>query len=288
MEQDYINIHAWVHDAAGRSLFKQPANSKSQLVVVSCCKSDDCTFFKRNECILLDTAIFNRSSCPYGKKQYTTGYTKRARKNYSWVKKYQEKYKDILGGLHSPTDVMAKVGEYIYLPYAHMNMNKRLPLERHSSAFGSGDKFLKMSDFTPDMIKIIVDFHPHAMMGGEILSYQREIVPIFVQHLKENFPAIYKEANEIAELDRYIKVFSHIGRLAYVHTLKTGCEIWKKDSPAEKWTWDGEYLRSTTQTLSFPITRDYDQLEMTMLPTETTTITITSNDQVCDMTKFLK
>lgn len=286
---EFENIHAYVYNVSSPSLFKSKANERSKFTLISCNNKENCTLFGRGECVLLGFGLFDRFTCPYGKKYVETGLTKRAAKNWKWCSDREKKYNDIHGSLKKPTAAMARIGDMVYLPYNFLNMNKKLPFETHGSWFVSGDKFLQFEYFEkPETIKEIITFKPYAMVGGEIKDYQDKVIPEFVNHLKENFPEIFNASNIDECLVEYIERFSNIGRKAYIKTLKVGCKIWKKNYQNEPWIWDGTFLTCKNYSISFPITRDYENVSVKMVPKEYGVIEITSEDQVFEGTKFLK
>ena len=280
-------IYSYVYNVA-TSVFKMPGNHRSKFTIIKCCNRDNCNLYRRGECNLLTIGVFSNPSCPYGNKYIEEGYTKRAKNNFRWCQEREKRYPNVKVALSRATDIMTRVGEFVYLPYPHLNMNKQLPIESHSSVFISGTKFFPFDEFQkPEIIHSIVNFKPQAMMGGEIRSYQEKVIPDFVNHLYEVFPEIYKNCNTDGYLDKYIKNYSNIGRLAYVSTLKKGCRVWKKDSPNTIWVWDGEFLQSNSERFFNPIVK-IEEIEIRIKPKKGAVIIITSEDQVDSNTKFLK
>lgn len=138
-------------------------------------------------------------------------------------------------------------------------------------------------NFTVETIISLIKFRPRAMMGGEILSYQKEEVPLFVKHLSEVMPNLYaKLVKQFPEVSTLVEKYSYIGRKAYLHTIRKGVEITKKN---EKWLWDGEYLTTDNYHLVFSIA-PYSEINIRLKPKPDAVITITDDSQVSEKTKF--
>jgi hypothetical protein len=284
-------IHTWVYDVSMTTFIKSNANEKSEYTKILCSNKENCTFFKRNECLLLALHIFSNAKCPYGKKIIEKGYTKRAQKNRSWCDKRQKEHPDKLNKLHKPMDALAKIGDYVFLPYSLMNKNDAVPYLSHNenTIFGTGEQFILYDDFIkPETIKKIVHYRPRALFtNSPIREYAEKTVPLFIKHLSEFFPDVYDNANVDNCLDEIIANFSNIGRYARVQTLKKGCKI-KKEADDFSYTWDGTNLVANDNVkLLFPIIK-YEHATIIIHPKKDSTIKITSDDQVDENTEFVK
>lgn len=280
-------VHAHVYNPQN-ALFKSNRNDKAECQIITCYNSGNCGLFNRGECATLTS--FGFSACPYGKKSFETGFTPKAMAFNKWISDRKDKYKDQLGKLKSYQRKMALVGEYVFLPYAHLNMNRALPFKHHGSAFSSGDNFIELAQFNVELIMSIINFYPQAMMGGEIVSYQREVVPKFVAHLREVFPDRYSDVvKHHPYIANIVSNLSPVGRKALLNTLRPGVIVTKyHDTPklnTQHWVWDGEYLTSTNAGVSFPIV-DYDECTIRIKPKPNVSVQITSEDQVDDDTKY--
>jgi hypothetical protein len=280
-------IHAHIYDPRRPSLFgKAPANEKAQLFLVRCDNTDKCDLYKLKKCTR--RKAFG-SCCPYGKNDGIYGsWTRRAKKFSTQINKWYEKYPEVNDSecsLSAPDHKIAKVGDYYYLPYSHMfHNNKKVEVLEESGFFRAGVPFIHKDNFDGETIISLVNHRPHAMMGGEIASYQREEVPLFVVHLYENYPDLFNEANKIQDLSKYIKEVDYVGRYAYVKTLKVGCTVIKHNG--EPFLWDGEYLIAQSDKISFPIIDDFDELILKFKPSDSSAVKITNNNQVDSTTKF--
>lgn len=280
--EDYkvVNTHIYTpHDA----IFRGMRNDRAECKTVRCSNSENCGLFARGECAWLGG--FGWQACPYGKFNQKEGFTKKARAYFKWIKEKKDLAGDTLDKLSSHKNVMAIVGEYIFLPYAHITMNDKIPFLAKGGLFNKENCFLKYENFTIDNIISICEFRPYAMMGGEILSYQKEVVPNFIKHLSEILPKTYQQLCLVFERAKSIvDSYSHIGRKALLETItpNAGRLI---DCHKSEWVWDGEYLTSNKCRASFMLISDYSELRLK--PNKGCVVEISDNSQVNENTKFL-
>lgn len=223
--------------------------------------------------------------CAYGVVSHESGFTTRAMKSREWVDKRREKYEPWLNKLTSASSVIADVGDYVYLPYSHMNMNKQVPFLAHSALFLSGSPFVLKSDFTIDTIIKMCEFRPQAMMGGEIRTYQTEVVPEFLKHLYEHRRELFNELCK--RYDRAKKIateYTFVGRKATLATLVPNVGEYT-DIHSGKWVWDGKYLTSFNSHACFMLVRGYTELRVK--PPEDAVVAITDDGQVDENTSFV-
>ena len=278
------------------SIFKQKASKKARTEVIFCSNSENCDLYKAGSCLY--GGIFTHH-CEYGRREIEHGYTKKARAYSKWISDRKEKYDPDgkVGRLSSPINKLAVIGDYIYLPYAQMNMNEAVPFDVHSNIFISGTKLISKSDFNVNTIKSIVEFRPMALMSGphgrEILSYQKEEVPLFLAHLNELFPELYEELFETyPELKEKYKPkrISYIGRKAYLLTLSSGFSFSTnhKKYPV-KWYWDGTMLTSKSEHAydkTWGGIKEFDEVSIELKPNKDTVIEVQDNSWVLPTTKF--
>ena len=69
----------------------------------------------------------------------------------------------------------------------------------------------------------VINSKATAMMGGEIPDYKNEVIPNLVYGLKTTMPTLHKKL--IKEFPKHDKEPNHIGRYAYMNTLKDGCQV---------------------------------------------------------------
>ena len=106
------------------ALFKEHRKSRSKITIVRCEKSAECKLYKKDQCTLVGS--FNSTECPYGDLSVETGPTPRSKNYYSWVSDKKKKYEGAKR-LGQAGSVLARVGEYIFLPYSFLGKNEKVP-----------------------------------------------------------------------------------------------------------------------------------------------------------------
>lgn len=275
-------IHANVYKP-GSGLFKSKANDRAEVQTISCC-NETCPLRAVGQCYMRGGLFGN--ACPYGRSRREEGPTKRAAKFYGWVND-KKKLHEGVPFLSSPPDKLAFIGDYVLLPYAHLDMCKAIPFLKHSGFLSRGLPFLPRENWTLDTVRTMLAFRPQAMMGGEIASYQKEAVPKFLVHLRELDHDMWSQLIAVRpELD---KQASHVGRQALLSTLKPGIE-WTESATQYpvKWHWDGKVL-TTTSMNSYSATWGRVKIESVVIqatPKADATVVVQSNDWVTEQTTF--
>lgn len=286
MKNNLVHAHIFKpHNA----LFKSVRNDKAECHTIRCTHSDQCGLFARGECSWRRS--FGWSACPYGKPSTETGFTKRARKYHDWIHEREERHKGI-GTLSSHTDMMAEIGDYVFLPYSHMTSNENVPFVAKGGAFLKGNAFLPKESFTIENIIKICEFRPQSLnlFGGgdpEIKSYQAEEVPKFLIHLSEQMIGVFDELCTVYPRAREIvDNISYKERKAVLATVVPNVGTFV-DIHGGKWTWDGTYLVSTNSRASFMLVGRREIVELRIKPAENAVVKVTCNEQVDKNTKLL-
>ncbi len=264
------------------ALFKAHRKGSAEVKLIHCENSSKCQLYKKGQCALL--GVFGGSPCSYGHMTYEEGPTPRAKKYYSWLSEKQKQYEGTKR-LGQASDVIAIVGYYVYLPYAHINMNtKVLFWGGHGGFARSGGTMVLQKDFTVDMINEIVKFRPEALFGGEISSYRLEIVPKFLKHLSEHMLEKFNEF--VAKYPEYEKFrnTTNVGRKAILSTVNSNVGKFK-DIHGGLWSWDGEYLISTNSKISFALINGFSEVKIK--PSGKSVVIITEDAQVNTTTEFV-
>lgn len=186
-------IATWYGDPA-RGIFK-PNKSKDHATIsrLYCSLEDPCPLLQQGKCIRRGWL----QRCMYGSQSLEEGPVIRAKGYLPFVARAKEAAA-ACGDVESWPNRMAYVGDYVYLPYAHMDSSQGafvqgpsgygkqepLPFMQNSALFSSGMPFIKRELFTPDLIGRIIAWRPQALMGGEITSYQSKEVPQFLRDLR--------------------------------------------------------------------------------------------------------
>lgn len=257
--------------------------------IISCDMKDQCSLYAQGQCAAIRS--FGGGGCKHGKQTVERGYTSRAKKYSKFRDKWRnhEKY----GALKPNTKKLAVIGDEIYFSYPHINLEvdegRNVKLDGPSFGFGDKTTYIPKETFTPELIKRICDYRPQALMGGTIGSYREEVVPLFLSHLKEVMPGLYKEF--ITKHKGYVESINYVGRKAYIHSLEP-CNVAyvSRNYPNldNYWYWDGEQLIYKSGYISsISIVSDYEIETIKLKPSENATIKITNNDQVTNDTKFV-
>lgn len=264
---------------------------------IFCDKHNECSFYKE-DCCLCCRSLF-ALKCEFGETTRIKGYTSRAAKYWTFKSKYNDD--PLYGKLSYPKRLIGKIGNTIYLTPKYVHIRKYDP-QRDTDKFlfkdgysvsdpgfitsGSAGVYIPESELTNALLKRILDFLPNSIMGGRINSYQQQVVPDLLQDLKVVCPEIYSRF--INEFPEYHKDPVYIGKVAYVETLRPGCQFTvhgKKDV----WTFDGEYV--TCENYSIGIFSPWCMENGSITPVKIKvnhemTVEITSEDMVCETTKL--
>tara|TARA_R110002096_G_scaffold66682_2_gene162209 strand:- start:31024 stop:31638 length:615 start_codon:yes stop_codon:yes gene_type:complete len=193
-----------------------------------------------------------------------------------------------IGFLSTPSKKLTFVGDYVYLPYSFMCMCKDVEFISHSSFLISGTSLLPIEHWTVKTITTLIGFKPQALFGGTIKDYQKESVPAFVQHIREEDPAMWELLiKERPELDINP---DYVGRKAILNTLNSPIKWTSRHAKYPvSWEWDG--VRITTESIdAYNCTwgdLKIDNLKLTSIPSDSTEIIVQDNSWVNSQTKFV-
>lgn len=277
---EYKLIHSHVFDPNRGNLFYKPkATDHAEHTTIRCDASDRCEAFAAGKCIAL--GMF--TGCPHGNYSKVEGPTKRARSCREWCQE-REKVKPDNKRLEQPARKLMRIGDYIWLPYAHMDMALT---GKPGITTSWRDSFIPASSFDVALVVRLCAARPQALFGGEITNYQQESVPAFVQHLHEQFPDIAREAAalspRVAELSRSM---SKVGRKALLRTILPNVGLLRESAgkPAV-WAWDGTAMTTSAKEALPPFT-PFAATEIRIVPGPDAVAVITDDAQVSPETVF--
>lgn len=278
-------INVWLY--GGKSIFGGK-ETPLEASVILCDKHNECSYYKNGHCLLVRS--FGSTGCKFGRVNNIRGYTSRAKKYSEFKRKWQDH--EQYGKLSHPPTKLGVIGDYVVFPYPYVRINQteagKWVVEDPS--FSSSIAYIPMEKFNSDLIYKICSYKPQAIFGGTIQSYQKETVPLFLAHLKEVLPEKY-EAFVEAYPQFKKKEINYVGRQALLKTVAPSVVHYKsRQYPEfnECWIWDGEYLRyKEGYVRRFKVAKDYEVVEIVLKPTDKTTITIESNEQVTENTVFV-
>lgn len=280
MKERVVSFH--LYDPAN-SLFGKKSD-RGEFTAISCSNAE-CPLLAAGQCV--ERLTFGGVRCPYGSVRRERGPTPRARSFYKWKTDARESHEGI-PCLDMPSRKLAFIGEYVYLPYAHATLCDAVPWLQRGSLFISGNPFIPRKAWSVDVAEALIDFKPHALMGGEITSYQREQVPLFIQHLRECDPEVFAElVKRRPQLD---VPPDYVGREAVLATLNAPIE-WTERAQEKypvSWRWDGSALRTASlNTYNSTWGRiKAESVETVVVPVKGQTVTVQSNEWVNENTEF--
>lgn len=188
-----MNIYDHRHESRiiGARVYPGDSKKKCEIEILHCHCPSECVVLSDGMCI--HSSCFLRFGCVYGNTSGRMGYTKRALK-------YRRCLNDMISEASSfpkwpgpYRENMTTVGEYVYLSYPHITMNKDVPFVKHS-VMSTGMPFIYLASLDAHVVKSIVNFHPRALAGGEITSYQSESVPKFLTDMSKQMPHLLEKA----------------------------------------------------------------------------------------------
>lgn len=264
-------IYFWVNSLN----FRNKANDRAYSIEIKCNNSKNCEAFKMGTCVLLRNQYGSNPSCPYGEKITSFGFTQRAKNFYSWINKEKESKGGEKTGLKAPKERITSVGDYFYLPYSRIRDTKDIEF----SGYFLDKKLLNSSTLTK-----ILEFRPLTWFNDEIPSYKREDLPKFVNDLKLFQNDLFNELiKDCPKALVYVKNKDLIGRSVILKTINKNVEVIHKD---EKWIWDGENLKTKEKQVHF-LDLEYQEISVSIKPTDSTTIKVSSEDQINSKTIFI-
>ena len=283
MSEAYRIIGGTVYDPTVGSIFHKAKKSERAEYRTILCKCDSCPLLAVGACI--EVGMF--SHCVYGKFSKETGPTRQAKTFSEWVNARKEQSKSFGWPKQAPAK-LSFIGDYVYLPYPHMDMCKDVPFVRHSAFIVSGVQFIPCAAWTLKNVLTLIDFRPQALMGGEIGSYQREVIPLFKEHIRECDSEMWSQV--ILGRPQYDVAPNYVGRKAVVKTLAFPITIPAYDAryPVE-WQWNGSTL-TTTDIHAYGSTWghvDAKSVKVELAPSDSATVVVKDNNWVVSSTVFV-
>lgn len=273
-------IHVHIYDPSMPSLFKSMATDRSELHVYTCPSANECDAYKNGQCINVGNVFGGR--CPVGQKRVSQGFTRRARKFHAQISEWKKLYSDHYNKLSSAPKRMTKVSGGWMLPYAHINMNESVPFKSKSSFLSGGCPFLE--EINKGIFDSIIRFKPMALMGGEITSYQKKVVPKFIKDFSDNYPELFEVVSSGSDLAKsIIDIYDYKGRKAILKTIKPNVDV---TISKKTWYWDGETISRTDKEFMIFNPVSWTNCFASFTPDDQAIITITNNDQVTEHTQF--
>tara|TARA_B100000745_G_scaffold297343_1_gene244152 strand:- start:2372 stop:2863 length:492 start_codon:yes stop_codon:yes gene_type:complete len=149
--------------------------------------------------------------------------------------------------------------------------------------FSKKRPFVPLDQWNADLVVTLCECQPQAVFGGTITDYQKEQVPLFLQHLKEDFPDILDEAaQKSAHIRDHLANLTNVGRKAYLRTLVPNVGVYPYGARNQEWVWDGHYLIGPPESCTFLPVKGVVRIEVG----EDAVVTVTDDAQVQKTTQF--
>ena len=280
------------------SFFKAGKSDREHVNLYLCKNYDNCEAYKKNLCVMANMKLFGNYPCPQGKIQYIEGYTKQASKCGDLIRKHKERYPDLQYKLKELNHV-EKCGEYIFLNfpdwfnlqhYSSYDFKKDSDeVKAYQFSFSEYFKskivdgyFVKVEDFTLELMNRLLDFRPCEFWGGVIKDYRNKYLPKFLYDLKKYFPDKYMElANNRPEVDDMVAEITFVGKRAKLSTLNSGKV--KFGSAIVEWNKEENRIYGDQTLLSSIFVK---KAKVIIEPENDVFVEILSDDSVNDLTEF--
>lgn len=268
-----------------RSLFRENRNKRATSETIYC-SLEKCPLRDKGTCTL--KPLLDWTKCPYGRIERREGYTSCAQKFSEWITKEKNRFPEV-PVLKNPLQKLEFVGDYVYLPYTHMDHCKKVPFLERSTLLSNGQCLIKKKNWTLKTVLALIDYQPEDFLGGTISDYKQETVPIFISHIREQDPEMWSEL--VKERPELNKTPDYVGRHALLQTLKPPlewtCASYNGEYPVT-WVWDGSYLYTNSMN-AYQNTWGQCKLktiELKAEPEDDTVIEIKDNNWVDEETIF--
>lgn len=256
--------------------------------VISCDKHESCSFYKNETC--LKVRSFGSGGCKFGNVNTVRGFTSRARKYHEFRSKWKDH--ECYNKLSHPSQKIGIIDGVVVFPYPFIRItkteNEKYVVE-DPALFSNSNSYIELEKFNNDLIYRICSYRPQALMGGEITSYQKEKVPLFLAHLQEVLPGVYEKF--IEAYPKFGRKIDYVGRKALLKTINPSeINYYSRDYPRlnNQWYWDGELLTYKGGYVnSVSVINDYEIETFKLKPTDKTFVKISNNEQVTKDTVFV-
>lgn len=254
--------------------------SRLRAEYIHCDHAEECSTYKKGKCFCVTTPF--GIECPIGTVSFVDGGLKNS-KAYSRIwssAKENPCYHKLYYPYH---EYITCIGQkaFITIPYVRIEEQGE-KLFCYDPGFRMNRLLVDEDKLTPENIKRICEYQPHAMMGGVIEDYQKKSVPLFLNQLSKTFPERFQEFVK-AEPDYEIKTPDYVGRRAKLLTCNRS-EVYF-DNKQNQFRFDGDWLVCEKYRSSFTPFGS-STAEIRIKATEDMVVKITNNNQVTWETVF--
>lgn len=245
MESKKINTTLY----GGPSIFSKQKN-RFEVDRLFCSNSDNCSFYKNGKCLMAER--LGCIKCKYGKIVREDGPGPRAKKYNLFANEIRKE--DTYNKLDKTSELFADFGDYYFINIKYGTLYHDLKTDKWiiKSPFtypvwDFADKdvqknwetysefaFMPKESLTPQLLKEILTFKPKAFFGNEIVSYQKEVVPLIKRGVLRFAPELAKECN--------IEEINYVGLQGELTTLRGPFDFKYRD---KTFHYDGQFVTST-------------------------------------------
>lgn len=266
--------------------------TKNRAEIVMCDKCDNCSFYKKNQCLNVTQGF--TYGCKFGRIDKVSGYTQRAQKRYTFDSKY--KSDECYGKLKHPNDWrVGLIDDIVVFNLTFAICDKKYwnswkheweDLEEYrvrETGFGIGTySYIPLSELTTEVLYRILKYKPMTMFDyKEIKDYQNKIVPNILFELSKLLPDIYaKLIDEYPEFKDVTPNF--MGKKALISSLADGIALKDRGTFIKQ----GDYLVSDCWNSAF-LPFGSNSAEVKIKITDSMKCEITDNSQVDENTVFV-
>lgn len=149
------------------------------------CSTDDCEMRKRGKC--------GKAACPHGSMQRFAGPTRRAKSFGEFVGRHKKAAKGLPPVKDAAEDdAFVLCGEWYYVPFVHLNLDKDSGKPGRTSLFGGNFAYVHKDNMTPEWVIACYDHVPRAIIeNAPIKHYLDNSRPKLLAAVRERLPALW-------------------------------------------------------------------------------------------------
>jgi len=261
-------------------------SNDTQLVkIYECDRHRNCSYFKNDTCCNMN----QMSKCEFGQATVEWGFKEGTPEFEEFREKWE--YHAEFNKLNPANAVLGLINDDVIFPYPYVVIKDDYSIAGPSLASDLVGVIPKKV-FTVEYIRTLCEFVPESILGGAIIKYQKDIVPLFLLNLRTLFPDLY--AQFIDKYPTYAIPNQLIGRFVLLHTLSPSIlEYHSPQFPSldSSWYWDGTCLKYMSGHFDNPlIAKSKTILEFKYIPFKYATVEITNLNvnQIVETTEFVK
>lgn len=241
---------------------------------LSCDRANECSLYKEGKCLKIPG--FLSPVCPVGDANLVDTVTKYANRCQGVLDRWREH--PSYNKLNRPSYAyIALIGNDVLVNISSVSIDENLNV--HSPGFGGNIVLIPKEKFTAEFVTKLIDFRPHAVMGGPIKNYSEKTVPYILQQISELLPDVYEQLDP-----KYKELIpNYVGRWAYISTCNPAAEF--KDTNGTFHIEGDELVCDNWKSAFLPFGSKTGSVRVKL--TDNLKVQITDNNQVLPTTKFV-